>query len=93
MSGKIIPPTLPPVVARPVAAARLRRKKCAIEEMAGVKIKDVPRPAATEKERTKCHNSVKKVQSLATLEIKGKCKELPERALTCTFSNGKSSTD
>lgn len=53
-----MPPMLPPVVANPVAVARLTRKKWAIEDTAGVKIRAVPNPAARENDKTKCQNSM-----------------------------------
>jgi len=59
--GKIIPPMLPPVVARPVAAARLTAKKWAIDDMAGVKMRAVPKPQAMEKESMKCHSPSRKL--------------------------------
>jgi hypothetical protein len=51
--GKRMPPTEPPVVARPVARAREAEKKWATEATAGVKIREVPRPQRRERERTK----------------------------------------
>lgn len=55
--GKMIPPTEPPVAARPVAMPRRREKKWVMEPIAGVKIREVPRPPRTEKVRIKCQNS------------------------------------
>ena len=54
----MIPPTLPPVVASPVAAARLRKKKWAMEDIAGVNMSAVPKPPAIEKDKMNCHSSV-----------------------------------
>ncbi|KAI4134061.1 MAG: hypothetical protein LQ347_001830 [Umbilicaria vellea] len=48
-SGKRIPPTDPPVAANPVAVPLERRKKCPIEETAGVNIREVPMPPRMEK--------------------------------------------
>ena len=58
IKGKTMPPTLPPVAAMPVAFARRAWKKCAIEAMAGVKIKDVPTPQRIENVTMKCQNSI-----------------------------------
>ena len=55
--GKMMPPALPPVVARPVAAARRLWKKCAMEPIAGVKIKEEPMPQRMEYVRMKCQSS------------------------------------
>jgi hypothetical protein len=43
-SGNIMPPSDPPIVAIPVAFARLVRKKCPMDATAGVTISDVPVP-------------------------------------------------
>ncbi len=52
-----MPPMEPPVVARPVAAAREVRKKWEMEETAGVKMREVPTPPRMEKVRIKCQYS------------------------------------
>ncbi len=57
MRGKTMPPMEPPVVARPVAAAREVRKKWEMEETAGVKMREVPTPPRMEKVRIKCQYS------------------------------------
>ncbi len=76
-----MPPMLPPVVAMPVAAARRTEKKWAIEETAGVKIREVPRPAAREKERMKCHSSARGVQVRVTVDRDKACKGHCSRGL------------
>lgn len=53
----MMPPIDPPVAARPVAEPRFRAKKWAIAEMAGVKMREEPRPHAMEKEMMKCQYS------------------------------------
>ena len=58
MSGKMIPPIEPPVVARPVAAARRIMNQWAMAPTAGVKIREEPMPEMIEKVRMKCHNSI-----------------------------------
>lgn len=58
--GKRIPPMEPPVAAKPVAVPRERRKKCPMEEMAGVKIREVPAPPRIEKVMMKCQYSIEK---------------------------------
>ena len=68
MSGKMIPPTLPPVVASPVAAARLRKKKWAMEDIAGVNMSAVPKPPAIENDKMKCHSSVTLHLSMGNLQ-------------------------
>lgn len=57
ISGKTTPPIEPPVAARPVAVPRLTQKKWAIADTAGVKIRDVPKPPAIEKDNRKCQYS------------------------------------
>lgn len=52
-----MPPTEPPVAAMPVAEPRERLKKWAMEPIAGVKIREVPRPQRREKLRRKCQYS------------------------------------
>ena len=44
MSGKITPPTEPPVQAMPVAVPRLVMKKWPMAVVAGVTMRDVPMP-------------------------------------------------
>ena len=57
IKGKMMPPTLPPVLARPVVAARRLSKKCAMEPIAGVKIREEPTPQRTEYVKMKCQSS------------------------------------
>lgn len=52
-----MPPTLPPVVARPVVAARRLEKKCAMEPIAGVKMREEPTPQRMEYVKMKCQSS------------------------------------
>jgi hypothetical protein len=58
MRGKMMPPMAPPVAARPVAVPRRTRKKWPTEEMAGVKMSEVPEPARMPMVRMKCQYSV-----------------------------------
>ena len=57
IKGKMMPPTLPPVLARPVVAARRLLKKWAMEPIAGVKIKEEPIPQRMEYVKIKCQSS------------------------------------
>ena len=63
-----MPPTLPPVAAMPVAFARRIKKKCAIDAMAGVKIRDVPKPQRMENVRMKCQNSTQQHRSATEIQ-------------------------
>lgn len=47
ISGKIIPPMLPAVMAIPVALPRLTRKKCPTEAIHGVLMREPPMPLRT----------------------------------------------
>lgn len=57
MRGMTTPPREPPVVAIPIARPRRREKKWPIAEIAGEKIREVPRPARRPKVRRKCQYS------------------------------------
>ena len=57
MSGKITPPTEPPVQAMPVAVPRLVMKKWPMAVVAGVTMRDVPMPPKRPKTMRKCQNS------------------------------------
>ena len=57
ISGKMTPPMEPPVVAIPVALARLARKKCPMAATAGVTIRDVPAPPRMPKTIRNCQYS------------------------------------
>ena len=63
MRGKTMPPIDPPVVASPVATARLFLNQCAMAPTAGVKMREEPMPEMIEKVRIKCHNSIGHVVS------------------------------
>ena len=52
-----MPPREPPAAARPVALARLRLKKWPMEDMAGVKMREVPMPPRMPKTIMKCQYS------------------------------------
>lgn len=47
MSGKMIPPILPEVIAIPVALPRLTKKKCPIDAIHGVLMRAPPKPLRT----------------------------------------------
>ena len=57
ISGKMTPPTAPPVAATPVALPRLTRNQWEMLETAGVNIKLVPMPPRTPKQSMKCQYS------------------------------------
>lgn len=52
-----MPPTEPPVAAKPVAVPRPFMKKCAMEATAGVNMREVPMPPRMEKAMMKCQYS------------------------------------
>jgi hypothetical protein len=60
ISGKTTPPILPPDKARPVAAPRLRQKKCPILATGTMKINDVPIPPRIPMTMRKCQYVVQK---------------------------------
>jgi hypothetical protein len=45
INGKMMPPMEPPIAAMPVAAPRLAKKKCPMDEIDGVKMRELPVPA------------------------------------------------
>lgn len=57
INGKIMPPMDPAVMAIPVAFPRLTRKKCPIEAMQGVLIRQPPMPFSTLYTMMKCQYS------------------------------------
>lgn len=88
--GKRIPPTEPPVAASPVAVPLERRKKCPIEETAGVNIREVPRPPRMEKVKMYCQYSMERpsrsalVFEAAALKMSGNVTDTSKMGgLTC----------
>ena len=67
MRGKTMPPIEPPVVARPVAAARRLMNQWAMAPTAGVKMREEPMPEVIEKVMMKCHNSMIPIFSIGVL--------------------------